>query len=104
MVSQCLLLLCAAFPPAEISESMLFSYSIGLEGVEPSRILRGTKWLLAHRREYMPSPANIIDASQIASESAPKLPAIECKKCDGTGYVIIEREGYKFAQKCNHAA
>lgn len=55
-----------------MTEALVEAYAIGLEGIKGEQIVRATKWLLAHHREFMPTPAEIREAVQLSYVEPPR--------------------------------
>lgn len=108
-LAQCLCLLAAVFR-AEITESVTSAYAIGLDGLEGFQLVRATKWLLAHHREFMPTPAEIRVAvretqpPEPATAIEPQTDKPPCQICHGSGYKLVPRpdsQNSKWAVTCD---
>jgi hypothetical protein len=89
------------FTPPEIE-----AYAMGLADVSPKNLYIVTEHLLKKHLEFMPSPAQIREAMQIALENRAREPAPECNECGGTGFKIIvadqlNPEKGNYAKKCD---
>lgn len=91
----------------DVTELAVIGYVEGLRDLSAQEMSLGFSRALTTCK-FRPTAADVIEGLKTHRATISAVPVSEetktCKACEGTGYRIIERDGYKYAQKCNHAA
>jgi hypothetical protein len=88
----------------DVTELAVIGYVEGLRDLSPQEMSLGFSQALM-RCKFRPTAADVLEGLRVYRErqaitSEPK--SATCSKCEGTDYTVVERGGYRYAQKCDH--